>query len=198
MYKIGDMVKVVSCEKGIDPMFLNKLGTIDKINEKEYYRYHICFRNKDIDSEAKYYWWHDNNIEIFNGNPDEVDELSDSELYKKVILTTTNNVDGYRVQKYIDVISYEYVIGTGPLSEFTSGFQDLVGARSTAFEEKLTIAKKVALDKMRYTAHSYGGDAVIGLGFEYANFEGNRVAVIITGTVVKLVDNSAGESSLKL
>lgn len=137
MFTEGNMVKVVSCEKGISKIFINKIGIIDQIKPKEYYKYHINFRNKPIDIEGEYFWWADENLEIF--------------------------------------------------SEFTTGIQDFIGERSSAFEEKMNEAKEFALDKIRQKAYLLGGDAVIGLDFNYASFDANRVAVIISGTVVKLM-----------
>jgi uncharacterized protein YbjQ (UPF0145 family) len=192
MYNIGDVVRIISCNKGVDDLFINKLGTIDEIKPKEYYKYHISFRNDAVDTRGKHFWWIDENMELFKGNIEEYEETNEEEVYKKIILTTTNNIDGYKVKKYIDVISYEYVIGTGIFSELAAGFQDFVGARSTAFEEKLSEAKRVSLDIIRYKAHLRGGDAVIGLNMGYASFDSNRVAVIINGTIVKLQSADEG------
>ena len=62
----------------------------------------------------------------------------------KVLVTTTQSIDGYYVKKYIGIESVEYVIGTGLFSEVTSDFADFFGARSTAFEKKLQVAKQNA------------------------------------------------------
>lgn len=187
MFTEGNMVKVVSCEKGVSRAFINKIGIIDQIKPKEYYKYHINFRNKPADIEGEYFWWSDENLEIFSGDADNYEDSNEIDAYKKVILTTTNNIDGYKVKKYIDVVGYEYVIGTGIFSEFTTGIQDFIGERSSAFEEKMNAAKEFALDKIRQKAYLLGGDAVIGVDFNYASFDANRVAVIISGTVVKLM-----------
>jgi len=40
----------------------------------------------------------------------------------KIQLTTTNNIDGYMVKRYIDIISVEVVIGTGVFSEISTDF----------------------------------------------------------------------------
>lgn len=105
---------------------------------------------------------------------------------KSIPLTTTMNIDGYKVKNYIDIESVEVVIGTGIISEFISDFSDFFGERSTPFERKLAEAKKYALDRMRYLAANKGGDAVIGVDIDYTEFTGNRIGVVVNGTIVKL------------
>jgi uncharacterized protein YbjQ (UPF0145 family) len=106
---------------------------------------------------------------------------------KEVKLTTTNNIDGYKVIKYIDIESIEIVIGTGVFVEFTSSFQDFFGARSSGFEKKLADAKKAATDLLRMAAVQKRGNAVIGVDLDYTEFSGNRIGLILNGTIVEIV-----------
>ena len=96
------------------------------------------------------------------------------------------NIDGYKVKKYIDIESVEVVIGTGIISEVVSDFSDAFGMRSTPFESKLAQAKAHALKRLKYIASSKGGDAVIGVDIDYTEFSGNKIGVIVSGTIVKL------------
>lgn len=104
----------------------------------------------------------------------------------QVPMTTTSTLEGYRVDRYIGIECVEVVIGTGVFSEFSSGFEDLFGQRSTAFEIKLQRAKQVALQKLRLIALRQGGNAVIGIDLDYTEFSGNRIGVIANGTVVQV------------
>jgi len=113
--------------------------------------------------------------------PDTPDEL------RNIIITTTHNIDGYKVIKYLGIESIEYVLGTGVFSEITSSFQDFFGARSTAYETKLGKAKKNVIDGLKYLAHLKGGNAVIGVNLNYTEFSGDRVGLIASGTIVQVV-----------
>jgi len=104
----------------------------------------------------------------------------------KIVITTTVNVDGHRVKRYIDIESVEIVIGTGFFSEFTGEISDFFGQRSTAFERKLQNAKKTALNKLKYLAFEKGGNAVIGIDLDYTEFTGNRIGLIANGTIVEI------------
>jgi uncharacterized protein YbjQ (UPF0145 family) len=107
-------------------------------------------------------------------------------LARQVILTTTHGVDGYYIKRYIGLESVEYVIGTGIFSEMSGAVADIFGERSTAFEEKLQTAKKVATSTLKIRAAKQGANAVVGIDMDYAEFDGNRVALILNGTLVEI------------
>jgi uncharacterized protein YbjQ (UPF0145 family) len=104
----------------------------------------------------------------------------------KVIVTTTMNVDRYYVAKYVGIESVEFVIGTGAFSEISTSIADFFGARSSAFEKKLRAAKAHAIEALKFLAAEQGANAVIGIDLDYTEFTGNRIALIINGTLVQL------------
>lgn len=105
---------------------------------------------------------------------------------KNIIVTTTHSVDGYSISSYLGIESVEIVIGTGIFSEFSSSIDDFLGARSTAFENKLSKAKETALKKLKFIAFEKGANAVVGIDLDYTEFSGNRIGLIINGTLVSL------------
>jgi uncharacterized protein YbjQ (UPF0145 family) len=112
----------------------------------------------------------------------------------KVVVTTTHTVDGYYVKRYIGIESIEYVIGTGIFSEITTEINDLFGQRSSAFEKKLRTAKQEALFALKYRAAEKGANAIIGVDLDYSEFSGNRVALIINGTLVEIAPRAPKSS----
>lgn len=107
-------------------------------------------------------------------------------LAQTVLVTTTPRVDGYYVAKYVGIESVEFVIGTGVFSEISTSISDFFGQRSSAFEQKLQMAKKHAMNSLKFLAAEQGANAVIGVDLDYAEFSGNRIALIINGTLVQL------------
>ncbi|MBG0784443.1 MAG: YbjQ family protein [Anaerolineaceae bacterium] len=103
-----------------------------------------------------------------------------------VIVTTTNNVEGYTIQKYLGIESVEIVIGTGVISEFTSAITDIFGERATAFERKLGEAKQTALLRLQTIALQRGANAIVGVDIDYTEFQANRIGVVINGTLVSI------------
>lgn len=108
------------------------------------------------------------------------------EQAKSVVLTTTHNIDGHRVVKYLGIESVEFVIGTGLFSELSTGFDDMLGQRSSAFETKLQGAKKIAFETLTFRAAQKGANAIVGIDVDYTEFSGNRVGLIVNGTLVQI------------
>jgi len=74
MFAKGDRVKVISIEKGVSDEFINRIGTITKVDEKQYYKYYIEFEEISLCDSARYLWWAEDNLqeskdEIDDGNP---------------------------------------------------------------------------------------------------------------------------------
>lgn len=73
---------------------------------------------------------------------------------------------------------------------------DLFGARSSGFENKLQVAKRTAMHALKTIAVRKGANAIIGVDLDYSEFSGNRVALILNGTLVKVAPRkSAGAAS---
>jgi uncharacterized protein YbjQ (UPF0145 family) len=107
-------------------------------------------------------------------------------LISSIQVTTTNHFDGYCVKKYINIESVEIVVGTGIFSEVGGGISDFFGMRSTAFEQKLATAKKTAFQKLKFNALLMDGNAIIGVDIDYTEFSGNRIGLVVNGTVVEI------------
>lgn len=110
----------------------------------------------------------------------------ESNKYKKRLhmLTTGYNFERYRIVDYKGVISGETVLGTGFLSEFSSSLSDFFGTEASRFSNKLEKAKDAAKDRLIERSVSLGGNAIIGVDFDYIMFENNMVGVIANGTSV--------------
>ena len=106
---------------------------------------------------------------------------------EKIILTTTVNVEGYKVEKYLGIESVEIVMGTGPITELLSDFNDFFGQRSTRFEKKLHNAKNIAFNRLKQKAFNKSANAIIGIDLDYTEFTSNRIGLIVNGTLVKII-----------
>ena len=100
------------------------------------------------------------------------------------MLTTGHDFCGYTIKKYLGIVSGEVVLGTGFLSEFSASFSDLLGSQSQSFANKLEEAKNAALKRMIQRSAEKGGNAVIGVDFDYITFSSNMIGVVANGTSV--------------
>lgn len=108
----------------------------------------------------------------------------DKEFIEDYMLTTGYEFSGYKITKYIGVISGQVVLGTGFLSEFTASFADFFGVQSDKFATKLEEAKNAAVEKLIIKSAEKGGNAIIGVDFDYITFHSNMIGVVANGTSV--------------
>lgn len=100
------------------------------------------------------------------------------------MLTTGFNFEGFKIVDYKQVISGETVLGTGFVSEFSASFSDFFGISTNMFSNKLKQAKEAALEKLILTSIDIGGNAIIGVDFDYITFTGDLIGVVANGTSV--------------
>lgn len=105
-------------------------------------------------------------------------------LAEKQLLTTGYDFSGYKIVQYLGVISGEVVLGTGFLSEFSASFSDLFGEEYGAFADKLETAKDASIKKLTLKSAEKGGNAIIGVDFDYITFASNMIGVVANGTSV--------------
>lgn len=118
-----------------------------------------------------------------------VDHSIIDELVVNQLLTTGYNFHGYTIKKYFGIISGEVVLGTGFLSEFSASFSDFLGSKSESFAKKLESAKDAALKRLIQHSAEKGGNAVIGVDFDYITFSSNMIGVVANGTSVLIEKN---------
>ena len=103
---------------------------------------------------------------------------------KKHKLTTGYNFEGYRIVEYVGLVSGEAVLGTGFFKDYKASFSDLFGTESKSYSNTIKEAKRAVLYDMIKESINCGGDAIIGISYEFMVFSGNMVGVSVNGTSV--------------
>ncbi len=103
-----------------------------------------------------------------------------------MIVTTTNNIEGKKVIRYIGIVSGEAIIGANIVKDIFAGIRDIVGGRSGAYEEGLREAKDIALREMEQYANALGANAVLAVDLDYETMgsSGSMLMVSASGTAV--------------
>lgn len=105
-----------------------------------------------------------------------------------MIVSTTPNIEGKRVVKYLGLVSGEAILGANIFKDLFAGIRDIVGGRSGAYEEELRTAKHIALEEMEDEARALGANAVLGVDLDYETIGissgGNMLMVSASGTAV--------------
>jgi uncharacterized protein YbjQ (UPF0145 family) len=101
-------------------------------------------------------------------------------------VTTTPNIEGKRVTKYLGIVAGEAILGANLFKDLFAGIRDLVGGRSATYEKELQRARDIALEELRQRAQDLGANAVIGIDIDYEIMgkENGMLMVSATGTAV--------------
>jgi uncharacterized protein YbjQ (UPF0145 family) len=102
-----------------------------------------------------------------------------------MIVTTTPSVEGRRITGYKGIVVGEAILGANVVRDVFAGITDILGGRSTAYEEELGKARGVALSEMQERASALGADAVVGVDLDYEVIN-SMLMVSASGTAVTL------------
>ena len=105
------------------------------------------------------------------------------------ILLTTETAHNLPVDRRLDIVTAEVVIGMHVFKDIASAWRDVFGGRSKAMQDGLREARKSALDELRREAHSLGADAVVGVDLDYSEVSGggkSMLFLVASGTAVTL------------
>lgn len=105
-----------------------------------------------------------------------------------MLILNTPNIEGRKITKYYGLVNGEALIGANVYKDLFSGVRDVVGGRTSAYEEELKKARDLALSSMEEKAEKLGANAVLGTQIAYHNLGGtmgNTIMVTVFGTAVK-------------
>jgi uncharacterized protein YbjQ (UPF0145 family) len=107
-----------------------------------------------------------------------------------MIITTTPNLEGKRIETYCGIVVGEAVMGANLFKDIFASIRDIVGGRSGAYEDELTNARKIGFQELEQEALAMGANAVVGVDIDYevVGKGGSMLMVSISGTAVRYVD----------
>ena len=103
-----------------------------------------------------------------------------------MLVTTTPNVEGYRITQYMGIVNGETIMGANIFRDFLASITDVVGGRSGAYENKLKEAREIAISEMVSQARQLGANAVVGVDVDYEVVREGMLMVAVSGTAVSV------------
>lgn len=104
-----------------------------------------------------------------------------------MIVTTTPSVEGCRITGYQGICFGEVVSGIDMIRDLGASIRNIVGGRSTGYEDELIEARRDALAELEQRAMELGANAVVGVDVDYEVLgQGNMLMVTASGTAVTL------------
>lgn len=110
-------------------------------------------------------------------------------MNQRILITTTNFLEGMEIEKYYDLISTNVVLGTNVFSDIGASFSDFFGGTSDIYQNKLEKIYKVALDKLRQKAKNLNANGIIGVNIDFDEVSGggkSMFMISVTGMAVRL------------
>jgi len=101
-----------------------------------------------------------------------------------MIYATTNILQGYQIDEYLGLVAGEAIMGANVFKDFSAGMRDIVGGRSTSYEQQLSEAKRIAMQEVTEKAEALGANAIIGMDLDYETIRGSMLMVSVSGTAV--------------
>ena len=105
-----------------------------------------------------------------------------------MILTTTPNIEGYKILEYKGLVTGETIIGANFIKDFFAGIRDIVGGRSKSYEKVLQEGKETSVREMMQRAEELGANAIVGIDIDYETVGqgGSMLMVAVSGTAVRI------------
>ncbi len=105
-----------------------------------------------------------------------------------MIQSTTPDIQGKEIAKYHGVVTGEAILGANIFKDIFAKFRDIVGGRSTAYEQELHKARTIAFEEMSQQAEDMGANGIIGIDIDYETIgsEGGMLMVSVSGTAVTI------------
>ncbi len=104
-----------------------------------------------------------------------------------MILTTTSNIEGQHIVKYLGIVSGEAVMGANVVKDILAGITDIVGGRAGTYEQEFRTAKDLAVAEMVEQARLLGANAVVGIDLDYQVIASGKTMLMVSanGTAVE-------------
>ena len=106
----------------------------------------------------------------------------------KMIVTTTQSVEGRKIVEYKGIVFGEVISGVNMVKDMMAGLTNIFGGRSNTYETELINARQNALKEMEERAFQLGANAVVGVDIDYEVLGADNGMLMVTasGTAVRV------------
>lgn len=114
-------------------------------------------------------------------------------MKKKVLLSTTSLIEGWKIIEYIDIVSSRFVTGTDFISDFFAEISDLMGGQSKTYQKQLKLLTDKAIEQLELEAQRLNANAVVGIQIDHDEISGKgkqMFMVTVTGTAVVAINEN--------
>jgi uncharacterized protein YbjQ (UPF0145 family) len=107
-------------------------------------------------------------------------------MSKSVIVTTGNEIPGYRITEFLGVVRGVIVRSASIKQGLMGGFKQIFGGNIESYAQVCDAARRDAFERMVEHAADLDADAIIGMRYDATEFAQSTTEVLAYGTAVKL------------
>ncbi len=102
----------------------------------------------------------------------------------QMLVSTTPTLQGKVIDRYLGIVTGEAIMGANVVRDFLAGITDVIGGRSSAYEDKLSEGREIAIREMEDQARRLGANAVVGVDLDFETLRDGMMMCVATGTAV--------------
>jgi uncharacterized protein YbjQ (UPF0145 family) len=116
-----------------------------------------------------------------------------------MLITTTDNLQGYRIDRYLGIVSGQSVIGEAMIKKFRTGIRDVAAGAPHDYSQELDKAREAAMEHIALRAGELGANAIVGVSIDFGMSGDNArmVIVSVSGTAVAISAEDTARTSLR-
>jgi uncharacterized protein YbjQ (UPF0145 family) len=112
-----------------------------------------------------------------------------------VVVTTSNDVDGYRIVRYLGIVRGITVRSTSIGQGIVGAFKSIAGGNIEEWSQVCEEARHEAYTRMMDHARELGAHAVIGMRYDATEFTQGATEVLAYGTAVLVEPRATGDGT---
>ena len=108
-------------------------------------------------------------------------------MKSKFLISTTNNIEGTPIKRYIGALCSNIVIGTNVFSDFAASFTDFLVADLDSYKRKLEIIYDEASKELKQKALNIGANCIIGFKVDFDEISGKDKSMFMVSVFWNLL-----------
>ncbi len=125
-------------------------------------------------------------MDIFNSSSKIFDFKNREGDEKKMIISTTENIPGYKIKEYVGLVRGNAVLSRNVGVDIAAGLKTIVGGEIKGYRELLTRSRELAMERMTDEAENLNADAVITVRLATSQIMSGAAEIVAYGTAVRI------------
>jgi len=126
------------------------------------------------------------------------------------LITTTPNIEGWKIEKYFGIVTHQIVIGANIFRDVFASFRDIFGGSVRGYQKDLNKMQEILINQLTEKASKLGANMILGLRLDYDDVSGGGKSMFMltaSGTAaygvpknnesVNVIDDRIESSQLK-